>query len=353
MTLEQMNITQSILQKLGDDDVGTIVRNEIKSILGSEDKQFEDRILNELSGYGPLTQLLDDPKVTEIMVNRFDELFYECDGKIQSHPETFLSPTTYQRVIDRILLEAGKTVDDRTPTADGTMLCGARIHVISRPATSGPVLTIRKHTSQDWSIDQLIESGMLSAEQSEILTRWILDHKNFILCGTTGCGKTTLLRALLKKIPSEDRIITLEDTTEINCRRPNALSLVTRMDPQGLVPDIGMDLLLKNCLRMRPDRIVVGEIRGPEALTLLDALSTGHSGSICSMHAQSAKHASQRLESLVSRAAPQWPMQNIRQMIQQTIHGFVILHRDGNKRKIKSIVEIRGLEDFGFLFEEI
>ena len=341
----------SIDERSFDETTNEILQKKFGEINTEKINLLKSQIENEIQGFGPIKSLLDDPKITEICINGYNEIFIEVSGKLTQTESSFVSTLTYDRFVKHILLLIEKTADTRHPTADGYLSDGSRIHICLPPLTTQPVVTIRKHNHSDWTLTDLVKSGMLDEELREKVREWVKGKKNLLVCGATGSGKTTFLRACLKEIDQHERVLTLEDTSEIGRLNSQHVNLITRIDPENLVPSIDLSLLVKNSLRMRPDRLVVGEVRGEEALYLLDALSTGHRGSMCTLHAHTAQHALKRLESLISRAAPRWDIMAIRQMIFDSINVVIICQNKNGLRKISQTALVSGIENFGYLLD--
>jgi pilus assembly protein CpaF len=325
----------------------------LKKNIEPSNTHFFDRALEELEGLGPLRSLLDDTTISEIIINGYDTIFFERSGRLTKSELTFTSEKTLLRTINRLQIMIERVADVRHPVADGTLKDGSRVHLTLPPVSIKPIITIRKHIARSWLMSDLMSKQMLTLDQSQLLQNLVQKRKNILICGATNTGKTTLLRTLLGTLDPEkhERIITIEDTFELDLKGPNCVSLVTREDPSGLMPQITLQQLLKNSLRMRPDRIIVGEIRDGEALTLLDAMATGHSGTMCSMHAQNPQGALMRLEGLVSRAAPNWSIETIKKLIAQTIQIIVLLKNENGKRQIAQVAEVSGFESFGYLIK--
>jgi len=333
--------------------VSSVLERELSQISGFSEGELQE-IRKDVTGRGPLSEYLGDPEVTEIIVDGFDSILIEKNGRLQRAERGFLSPVSFERTLRELLLECNQTVDARFPFADGRLPCGTRLHVIQPPASDRTVLTLRKHNCANWVLGALLQAEMLDQQAVQLLRSLVLKKKNLIVVGPTGVGKTTLLRALLHEIPTAERLVVIEDTPEIAINRENTAFLRTRNDVQGLAPTISLQTLLKNSLRMRPDRILLGEVRGEEALTLLDMLSTGHGGSICTLHASSTRQALQRLESLVLRAAPQWSLQAVRQLILESVQGIILLDKtEAGLRRLIEIAQPAGIEEFGLLLETL
>src|SRR5215213_3067048 len=259
---------------------------------------FHD-ILDELTGYGPIQPLLDDPDVSEVMVNGPKKVFVEKNGKLTRSPITFDDDDHVLRIIDRIILPLGRRVDADTPTVDARLPDGSRVNAVIRPVSiDGPSITIRKFKKDKLSIQQLINYGSLTANMAEFIRACVLAHLNIVISGGTGSGKTTLLNVLSSYIPEEERIITIEDAAELQLQQDHVLRMETKVpniDGRGTV---SIRDLVRNSLRMRPDRIIVGECRGGEALDMLQAMNTGHDGSLTTLHANSPRDAISRLETM-------------------------------------------------------
>lgn len=265
-------------------------------------------VLNEAVGLGPLEELLSDDSVTEIMVNRFDEIYVERAGRLERHPSTFTSDRAVLGVIERIVAPIGRRIDESSPMVDARLKDGSRVNAVIPPlALKGPTLTIRKFSRRALSAEDLISFGTMSANMAEFMRLCVLYRKNIIISGGTGSGKTTLLNVLSNFIPDGERVITIEDAAELRLGHSHLINLEARpanAEGRGLV---SIRDLVKNALRMRPDRIVVGECRGGEALDMLQAMNTGHEGSLTTLHANSPRDAVARLETLVLMAGMDLP----------------------------------------------
>src|SRR6266498_368080 len=265
----------------------TEVYAQVKVNLPEDIRQqiFHD-ILDELTGYGPIQPLLEDPDISEVMVNGPKKVFIEKNGKLTKTPITFDDDDHVLRIIDRIILPLGRRVDADTPTVDARLPDGSRVNAVIRPVTiDGPSITIRKFKKDKLSIQQLIDYGSLTANMAEFIRACVIAHLNIVISGGTGSGKTTLLNVLSGFIPEEERIITIEDAAELQLQQDHVLRMETKVaniDGKGAVT---IRDLVRNSLRMRPDRIVVGECRGGEALDMLQAMNTGHDGSLTTLHA--------------------------------------------------------------------
>ena len=306
---------------------------------------FHD-ILDELTGYGPIQPLLEDPDISEVMVNGPKKIFIEKNGRLTKTPITFDDDNHVLRIIDRIILPLGRRVDADTPTVDARLPDGSRVNAVIPPvAIDGPSITIRKFKRDKLSIKQLIEYGSLTPNMGEFIKACVLAHLNIVISGGTGSGKTTLLNVLSSFIPEEERIVTIEDAAELQLQQDHVLRMETKVanvDGRGAVTTRD---LVRNSLRMRPDRIVVGECRGGEALDMLQAMNTGHDGSLTTLHANSPRDALSRLETLVLMSGMELPLKVVRQQISSAVDLIIQQTRlkDGS-RKITAITEVAGME---------
>lgn len=328
------------------------IRKIVQRICADQPYEIQKRIATEYFCAGPIEGLLLDPEITEIIVNGADSIWYEKQGTLHRLNDQFLSELSYHNFISRMCREAGIQTTLDCPFADGYWR-GNRVHLIT-PPTSGDqaVITLRRHPLQSWTFDSLLTHNWASSEHIEILRDLIQDKVNFLVIGSTGSGKTSVLNACLNEISHRERVVTIEDTSEL--RPPNKVStkLLTRNDSAGLLRTIDQSELLKQCLRMRPDRIVMGEVRGGEAKDLLMAFATGHSGCMGTLHAESARQALLRLEMLVQIGAPQWSLPTVRHLIFLSLGAIVVVRRsqDG-QRNLDGIYKISSLEEIGFLIE--
>jgi pilus assembly protein CpaF len=309
-------------------------------------KQIFHDILDELTGFGPIQPLLEDEDISEVMVNGPKKVFIEKKGKLMKSPVTFDDDDHILRVIDRIILPLGRRVDADTPTVDARLPDGSRVNAVIRPVSiDGPSITIRKFKKDKLSIQQLIDFGSLTSQMAEFIRACVLAHLNIVISGGTGSGKTTLLNVLSSFIPEEERIITIEDAAELQLQQDHVLRMETKVantDGRGAVT---IRDLVRNSLRMRPDRIVVGECRGGEALDMLQAMNTGHDGSLTTLHANSPRDAISRMETMVLMAGMDLPLKVVRQQISSAVDLIIQQTRlkDGS-RKVTAITEVVGME---------
>ncbi|MBN2118251.1 MAG: CpaF family protein [Anaerolineales bacterium] len=309
-------------------------------------KQIFHDIIDELTGYGPIQPLLEDPEVTEVMVNGPKKVFVEKAGKLIKSAITFDDDDHVMRIIDRIILPLGRRVDPDSPTVDARLPDGSRVNAVIRPVSiDGPSITIRRFSRDKLSVQQLIDYGSLTPKMAEFIRACVLAHLNIVISGGTGSGKTTLLNVLSSYIPEEERIVTIEDAAELQLQQDHVLRMETKvpnLDGKGAV---SIRDLVRNALRMRPDRIIVGECRGGEALDMLQAMNTGHDGSLTTIHANSPRDTLSRLETLVLMAGMELPLKVVRQQISSAIDLIIQQARlkDGSRR-VTAITEVVGME---------
>jgi pilus assembly protein CpaF len=309
-------------------------------------KQVFDDILDELTGFGPIQPLLDDPDISEVMVNGPKKVFIEKNGKLTKSAITFDDDDHVLRIIDRIILPLGRRVDADTPTVDARLPDGSRVNAVIRPVSiDGPSITIRKFKKDKLSVQQLIDYRSLTPNMAEFIRACVLAHLNIVISGGTGSGKTTLLNVLSSFIPEEERIVTIEDAAELQLQQDHVLRMETKVpniDGKGAV---SIRDLVRNSLRMRPDRIIVGECRGGEALDMLQAMNTGHDGSLTTLHANTPRDALSRLETMVLMSGMDLPLKVVRQQISSAVDLIIQQTRlkDGS-RKVTAITEVVGME---------
>ena len=299
-------------------------------------------IADDILGHGPLERLLADDSVTEIMVNGPHEIWIEREGRLYETPVRFTDESHLRRIINKMVAQVGRRIDEQSPMVDARLPDGSRVNAIIPPLSlSGPLVTIRKFGKRRLDLDDMIRLGTLSAETVEFLQRCIRAQLNMLISGGTGSGKTTLLNALSASIPEEERIVTIEDAAELRLPQPNVVALETRPPSVEGTGAIDTRALLRNALRMRPDRIVVGEVRGGEALDMLQAMNTGHRGSLTTAHASSAYRALLRIETMAMMAGLDLPLAAIQEQIRRGIEIVVHQERDRDgRRRIVEIVEL-------------
>lgn len=327
-------------------------RKAVLRACADADDSTRARLELEFFGAGPLEALLKTD-CTEIIVNGRDAIWYEVAGKLHRHDDIFHSALSYRNFIARLSREANLNASLDCPFADGRWR-DMRVHLIIPPASGDQaVLTLRRLPSNPWSFDRLKEMSWATEAQFAELSKLVSEKKNFLVIGGTGSGKTSVLNACLRQIDEKERALIIEDTDELKAPNRASTKLLSRRDPQGHLREVDQSELLKQALRMRPDRIIMGEIRGGEAKDLLMAFATGHSGCLGTLHANSARQALIRLEMLIQIGAPQWNVQAVRTLIWLSLHAVVVVGRTpSGARKLDGIYRIASLEDVGFLIEK-
>ncbi|WP_339079561.1 ATPase, T2SS/T4P/T4SS family [Pseudomonas sp. TMP9] len=359
MDLRRMN-----LDSMGPQEV----RNSLSELINGITEQIAHRlpanlsreilhkiVINEAVGLGPLEDLLADPSVSEIMVNRHDDIYVERSGRLERTGISFSSDSAVLSTIERIISPLGRRIDESSPMVDARLKDGSRVNAIIPPlALRGPCLTIRKFSEKKLTTDDLLGYGSINEPMVEFLRIAVEQRMNIVVSGGTGSGKTTLLNILSNFIPLDERVVTIEDAAELKLVQPHVVSLEARpanMEGKGQVT---IRDLVRNCLRMRPDRIVVGECRGGEALDMLQAMNTGHDGSLTTGHANSPRDMLRRLEVMVLMAGMDLPVQAIREQISSAVQLIVQQTRFGDgSRRIISITEVTGMEQSTILLNEI
>jgi len=350
-------LRNKIIQNLIDNNISSaknlddFIRREIDKTLEGYDISNVERsylynlIDNEINGYGPITELMEDKNITEIMVNAPDEVYIELEGKvIKDNSVSFINDEHIIRTIQRMIQPLGRTIDLANPMVDARLDDGSRLNAVIPPlAIHGPVLTIRKFKEELANIDDFLRSGTLTPYMARFLEACVQAKLNMVICGGTGSGKTTLLNVLSSFIGDNERIITIEDAAELRLKQNHVISLETRLVNYEGQGEVTIRDLVINSLRMRPDRIIVGEVRGKEAFDMLQAMNTGHTGSLTTMHANSSYDALNRLETMILMAGMEIPIKAIREYIENAIDIVVEVERlsDG-RRKITNISEIVG-----------
>ncbi len=309
-------------------------------------EQLFHEILNELLGYGPLQALIEDEEISEIMVNGPKKIYIERSGKILKTNITFDSDDQLLKVIDKIILPLGRRVDHDSPTVDARLPDGSRVNAVIPPvAIDGPILTIRKFKKEKLTVQQLINLGSITQSMADFIRACVISKFNIVVSGGTGSGKTTLLNVLSSFIPEDERIVTIEDAAELKLQQDHVVRMETKVANLEGKNAVTIRDLVRNALRMRPDRIVVGEVRGGEALDMLQAMNTGHDGSLTTLHANSPRDALSRLETMCLMAGVELPVKVIRQQIASAIDVIIQIARlkDGS-RKVVAITEVAGME---------
>ncbi len=311
--------------------------------------------MHELFGFGPIQPLLDDPSVTEIMVNRADRVYVERSGKPVRTAVRFEDDDHVRRIINRIILPLGLHLDPKTPYVDARLPDGSRVNAVIPPvAIAGPCITIRKFGHSRLTMDDLIRFGAMTRPMADFLKACVAARLNIIVTGGTGSGKTTLLNLLSSYIPADERIVTIEDAAELKLCQDHVLALEAKKPDREGKGEVSIRELVRNALRMRPDRIVVGECRGGETLDMLQAMNTGHDGSLTSLHANSPRDAISRIETMALMGGIDFPIRVIREQVASAVH--LIVHqaklRDGS-RKLTYVTELAGMEGDKLLMQEL
>jgi pilus assembly protein CpaF len=356
LDLEKLGRTPSAAAR---EEVLLVIRNTVNSeavpLSFAERERLAREILDEIFGLGPLEQLLKDPTISDILVNRYNKVYVERAGKLEATGLSFKDDQHLMQIIDRIVSRVGRRVDESSPMVDARLADGSRVNAIIPPlAIDGPVLSIRRFGRDPITARNMIENRTLTDAMLEVLACMVKGRVNMLISGGTGAGKTTLLNVLSGFIPDDERVVTIEDAAELQLKQEHVVRLETRppnIEGKGAVRQ---RQLVINSLRMRPDRIIVGEVRGEEAFDMLQAMNTGHEGSLTTVHANSPRDAMARLESMFSMANLNIPERAIRQQIASAIHVVVQIARltDGS-RKVVSVSEITGMEGESIWMQEI
>lgn len=351
-----------IIQNLIDNEIpegnllSDYINSEIDTVLEGYDLSALERshiynlVDNEIRGYGPITELLEDKSITEIMVNAPNEIYIELDGQIvKDETVSFINEDHILRTIQRMVQPLGRTIDIANPMVDSRLPDGSRINAIIPPLSlNGPVLTIRKFKENLSTIEDLIRNGTLTPYMARFLDSAVKGKLNIIVSGGTGSGKTTLLNILSSFISDDERIITIEDAAELKLKQKHVITLETRKTNYKSDTEITIRDLVRNALRMRPDRIIVGEVRGKESFDMLQAMNTGHEGSITTMHANGPADALNRLETMVLMSGIDIPIKAIREYIENAIDIVIHVERQADgRRKVVKITEVVGMSDNG------
>ena len=344
--LNDPSLSEAQLHALVRSELSQVVEEEKVPLTVEQQQRLVRDVQDDVLGLGPLQQLLDEPSVTEIMVNGPDMVYVEQNGKLLMTEVSFSSEDHLRRIIERIVSRVGRRIDESSPLVDARLADGSRINAVIPPlAFSGSSLTIRKFARDPFKVHDLIGFGTLTTELAELLQACVEARLNVLVSGGTGTGKTTLLNVLSSYIPHDERIITIEDAVELQLQQDHVVQLESRPANIEGKGEASIRDLVRNSLRMRPDRIVVGEVRGGESLDMLQAMNTGHEGSLSTIHANSPRDAMARLETLVLMAGMDLPLRAIREQIASAIDVIVQLGRlrDGTRRVI-AVTEVQGME---------
>jgi pilus assembly protein CpaF len=358
----KVRIHQRLVERLDFQNIRTlppdVVRAEVrllvkelcqseKGLINSNDQEkLMDDIMDETFGLGPLEGLLKDQLISDILVNRYDRIFVERKGRLELVEVRFRDNQHLRQIIDRIVGQVGRRVDETSPMVDARLADGSRVNAIIPPlALDGPAMSIRRFGSKPLQLEDLIRHGAFPTAVMDFLSAAVQARANVLISGGTGSGKTTLLNCLSRYIPSEERVITIEDAAELQLQQPHVVRLETRPPNIESKGEVTQRDLVKNCLRMRPDRIIIGEVRSGEALDMLQAMNTGHEGSMTTVHANTARDALGRLEVMIAMAGYDIPAKAMRTQIASAIQIIVQSRRlTGGRRKVTSVSEISGME---------
>ena len=312
-------------------------------------------VTDDILGHGPLERLLADESVTEIMVNGPYEIWIERAGRISLSDVQFNDEWHLRRIINKMVAQVGRRIDESSPMVDARLPDGSRVNAVIPPLSlSGPLITIRKFSRRRLTLDDMIKLGTLSQETVELLQRCIKAQLNMLISGGTGSGKTTLLNALSTAIPNEERIVTIEDAAELRLNQDHVLRLEARPKDLAGENEIPIRALVRNSLRMRPDRIIVGEVRGAEALDMLQAMNTGHDGSLSTIHSNSPRDALSRVETMVLMAGYDLPVRAIREQVSSALECIIHLERlEDGSRRVTSVTEVQGMESDVITMQEL
>lgn len=351
-TVEALNLHQTDVLQLDDDALRELVRQGLREQLREgrdwqieeSEQQLTQRVLDDVVGLGPLEGLLRDESVSEIMVNRYNQIFIEQSGRLQLSNVQFMHETALRQVLERIVAPLGRRIDASSPMVDARLANGSRVNAVLPPlAVAGACLTIRKFSNQRIFMANLVDFGSISPLLADLLEIGVKHRQNLVISGGTGSGKTTLLNVLADHIHAGERVITIEDAAELKLHHENLVCLEARPANQEGAGAVSIRQLVMNALRMRPDRIVVGECRGGESLDMLQAMNTGHAGSMTTLHANTPRDALSRLETMVLMAGLDLPLYAVRQQIAGAIQLIVQICRLANgKRVVSSLTEVRG-----------
>jgi pilus assembly protein CpaF len=323
-----------------------LCQNEKGLINSAEQDRLMDEVMDETFGLGPLETLLKDPAVSDILVNKYDRIYCEKRGRIELSEVRFRDNAHLRQIIDRIVGLVGRRIDEISPMVDARLADGSRVNAIIPPlALDGPAMSIRRFGAKPMQLEDLIRAGAFPTAVMDFLAAAVQARCNVLISGGTGSGKTTLLNCLSRYIPADERVITIEDAAELQLQQPHVVRLETRPANIEGKGEVSQRDLMRNCLRMRPDRIIIGECRAAEALDMLQAMNTGHDGSMTTVHANNTRDALQRLEVMVAMAGFDIPIRALRQQVASAIQVIVQASRlTGGRRKVTRVSEITGME---------
>ncbi|MFZ4585921.1 MAG: CpaF family protein [Acidimicrobiia bacterium] len=353
--LYDQRVSERELRRQVHEQLHRALSQETAAISATEKAQLIQDVSDDVLGYGPIDRFLKDPDITEIMVNGADRVYVEKSGKLEVSDARFVDETHLRRIIDKIVSQVGRRVDESTPMVDARLPDGSRVNAVISPlAIGGPFLTIRKFSADPYTVEDLINFGTMSPQTAHFLDACVKGRLNIVVSGGTGTGKTTALNVLSSFIPEDERIVTVEDAKELQLHQDHVLPMESRpanIEGRG---EVKIRDLVRNALRMRPDRIVVGECRGGEALDMLQAMNTGHDGSITTVHSNSPRDTLSRIETMSLMAGMELPMRAIREQMASALDLIVHITRlrDGTRR-VSHITEVMGMEGEVVVMQDI
>ncbi len=348
-------IEKSQLRKEIDTVLSVLLKEENEPLNRTERARLADEIIDELLGFGPLEPLLSDPTVSDILVNSPSEVFVERRGVLEETQIKFRDDEHLLRIIDRIVVGVGRRIDESTPLVDARLPDGSRVNAVIPPITlDGASVSIRKFSKIPFDMEKLVEIGSMTESCASVLNGVVASRLNILVSGGTGTGKTTLLNAMSRSIGATERIVTIEDAAELQLQQRHVVRMETRPSNIEGKGEINQRMLVKNALRMRPDRIILGEIRGGEAFDMLQAMNTGHDGSITTVHANTPRDALSRVEQMIGMAGMDLPAKSVRGQIASALDVIIQIRRfaDGSRRVV-SIQEVTGMEGEVVTMQEI
>lgn len=349
------NTDVETMRQVVDRTARAVLSEDYPRLLGDDKEEVVARVVDEVTGLGPIEPLLRDPRVTEVMVNAPDEVYFERDGLIYESDITFRDTAHIMAVIDRIVAVLGRHVDEASPMVDARLADGSRVNVIIPPLVPGsPAMTIRKFRTDRYTMNDLIEGGTLTTELAELLEGCVKARLNIVISGGTGTGKTTFLNALSAYLGLRERIVTIEDPLELRLQQKHVIKMEARPPSTEGRGEVSQRVLFRNALRMRPDRILVGEVRGSEAFDMMQAMNTGHEGSMTTVHANSPRDALARIENMIMMSGFELPVSVIREQMSSALDLIIHINRllDGS-RKVVQVTEVAGMEGSTVTLQDI
>ena len=353
--LNTSDTDESMLRIKIERKLNDLLDRETTPLSASDRKEIVLDVIDNVLGYGPIQSLLEDPEITEIMVNNTDTIYIERKGRIHETDRRFIDEAHLLRIVDKIVSQVGRRIDESSPMVDARLPDGSRVNAVIHPlAINGPMLTVRKFSKDPFTVDDLVNFGTITPNVAAFLDVCVKGKLNVLISGGTGTGKTTLLNVVSGFVPGDERIITIEDAAELRLDQEHVLRLEARPPNIEGKGHVTIRDLVRNSLRMRPDRIIVGEVRGAEALDMLQAMNTGHEGSISTVHANSPRDALARIETMVLMGGLDLPVRAIREQVSSALDLIVHLGRlrDGS-RKVVQIAEIGGMEGETIIMQDI